>query len=101
MIVVVLMTTKSSSAVLPISQMPICMDAMIKHPAQAIPLPLTAGAAVQNRYKILTVLTLIILIGKMAELYLQLQKEQIKTLPIPKLTLTALQVAVKLPLVIP
>lgn len=95
------MTTKSLSAVLPILQMPICMDAMIKHPAQAIPLPLTAGATAQNRYKILTVLTLIILIGKMTELYLQLQKEQIKTLPIPKLTLTVLQAAVKLPLVIP
>ena len=81
--------------------MPICMDAMIKHPAQAISLPVAAGATAQNRYKILTVLTLIILTGKMAELYLQLQKEQIKTLPIPKLTLTALQVAVKLPLVIP
>ena len=49
MIVVVLMTTKSLSAVLPISQMPICMDAMIKHPAQAIPLPLTVGAASQNQ----------------------------------------------------
>ena len=101
MIVVVLMTTKSLSAVLPISQMPICMDAMIKHPAQAIPLPLTAGAVVQNRYKILTVLTLIILIGKMAELYLKLQPEQKTTLPIPKFTLTVLQAAVKLLLVIP
>jgi hypothetical protein len=62
---------------------------------------LTVGAAAQNRYKILTVLTLIILTGKMTELYLKLQPEQKTTLPIPKLTLTALQVAVKLPLVIP
>lgn len=37
----------------------------------------------------------------MAELYLQLQKEQITTLLIPKLTLTALQAAAKLLLVIP
>ena len=50
---------KSSSAVMLILKRLSCMDTMILHPAPAIPLPLTVGAAVRNLCKTSAILILI------------------------------------------
>lgn len=88
--VAVLMTMKSSSAVMPILKMLICM-AVIKAPIPAIPLPLTAGAAIRNLYKTSTILLLKISTGMKINPYLQLQQVVQLTLTKPQLIPFTLQ----------
>ena len=70
----VLMITKSSSVVLPILKMLICMAAIkVIATTQAIPLPLTAGKVKRILYKTSTILLLKISTGMKINPYLQLQ----------------------------
>ena len=66
----VLRITKSSSEALPILQMLICLGMTVTEPTlPAIPLPLTAGAAVQILYTTSMILLLKISTGKITEVY--------------------------------
>ena len=92
MIVALLMTTKSLSAVLPILHMPDYLDAIIgQQMIQATLLPLTAGAAKQILYKTLMILLLKISTGMKINPYLQLQQVVQMTLKIPQLIPFTLQ----------